>query len=378
MSDVLTVILWGLAAGALIRLHVAFWVRWFGLDRSGDEVHFATTEDGWRIAVHHYRPARRRYAEPVFLCPGMGANRYNYDLLEERSLVRTLCTRGFDVWLCELRATGMSSRPRFRNKYSWRFDFDHYLQLDIPAALALVRRRTGSDRVLWVGHSMGGMLGYAWLGLRGDHGVAGLVTISSPVHLRASKLIGKLKPLIWPMALGRVVLWRPFARFFAPFMGYPPGIMTRVTTMPGAAEGRVLRRCLVNLVENTTGAVLRQFISWARRDEFDARDRHESYLANMARIEEPVLILAADRDFVAPPDAVTPAYQLIGSADKQLRVFGTDRGDDDDYGHGDLLLGRHAPDVVFPEIADWLQDHATRLDAASGEDGDAGAKASRS
>ena len=85
------------------------------------------------------------------------------------------------------------------------------------------------------------------------------------------------------------------------------------------------------------------------------------YLASLKGIEEPVLIMASDGDRVAPPDAVIPAYQHLGSEEKQLRVLGTDRGDDYDFGHGDMLLGMHAREVVYPEIAEWLEAHSTQV-----------------
>ena len=39
------------------------------------------------------------------------------------------------------------------------------MRYDVPAILDYVRRETGHDRVNWVGHSMGGMLMFAFLEL---------------------------------------------------------------------------------------------------------------------------------------------------------------------------------------------------------------------
>ena len=62
---------------------------------------------------------------------------------------------------------------------------------------------------------------------------------------------------------------------------------------------------------------------------------------------------------LASPGSVVPAYEQIGAEDKQLRIFGGDRGDDYEFGHGDILLGDHAREVVFPEIIEWLESHAS-------------------
>jgi pimeloyl-ACP methyl ester carboxylesterase len=358
---VLALVLWAVAIAAAIGLHTFFWTRVFRLRRSGDEVHVVTTEDGWKLALHRFLPKHRRFQEPIFLCHGMGANRYNFDLVSDRSLARHLAERGFDVWAVELRGAGQSSRPGWFTPYRWGFDFDDHLRRDIPAALAHVRGQSGGGPVFWVGHSMGGMLGYAWLGLREHHGLRGLVTVSSPVLLRAAPHLRALRPLIWLLSLGRVLVFRPLARFASPFFGWGLHLLSWLVVTPRGLEGALLRRAMVNLVENTSGALMRQFLRWVRAGSFCSRDGRIDYLANLGRIEEPVLILAAERDRIAPPETVVPAYERILSEDKQLRVIGTDHGDDYDFGHGDILLGSMAPAVVYPEIAAWLKSRATHL-----------------
>jgi alpha-beta hydrolase superfamily lysophospholipase len=365
MIDVLWVLLWVAVALALIKLHSAFWANYFDLRRRGDQVHYATTEDGWQIALHRYVPAEKKFEEPIFLCPGMAANRNNFDLMDDRSLARDLRNRGFDVWAVELRGTGFSGRPRWYQPHRWTFRFEDYLEKDVRAALSRVRETTGSDRVFWVGHSMGGLLGYAWLGKRADPNIGGMVAISAPLLMGRSRTIRILRPFVWLMTLTRVVAFRPSARFFSPFMGWTSGLLSRISISKYGMRGRVLRRCMVNLVENTTAALLRQFLHWSNSGSFSPRDGGEDYLANLRKVEEPILIMTADADRLACPDAVTPAYQQAGSADKQLRIFGGDRGDDCEFGHGDILLGENSRGVVFPEIIEWLESHASERKAQS-------------
>ena len=53
----------------------------------------------------------------------------------------------------------------------------------------------------------------------------------------------------------------------------------------------------------------------------------------------------------------TRGFLALGSEDKTYRVFGREHGDPTDFGHGDLVIGDHAPTVIFPEIAAWLRTH---------------------
>jgi hypothetical protein len=77
----------------------------------------------------------------------------------------------------------------------------------------------------------------------------------------------------------------------------------------------------------------------------------------------PTLLLAADRDRQCPVEACRRTYARLaqGCPRHRLVVFGKEAGQQEHYGHFDLLLGERAADEVFPEIANWLLRHdATR------------------
>ena len=189
------VLVWLLALIALGCLWVALATRALKVHLRADQVRFARTSDGWSIALHRYLAETPRYAEPVVLCHGLGANRFNFDLTEERSLARALTAVGFDVWSLELRGHGCSDKPGWLRPHGWGFNFDDHLDRDLPAALELIRRVTHQPRVFWVGHSMGGMLGYALAGDPERDDLAGLVTVAAPVWLDRSFGVGRLRLL---------------------------------------------------------------------------------------------------------------------------------------------------------------------------------------
>jgi len=47
----------------------------------------------------------------------------------------------------------------------------------------------------------------------------------------------------------------------------------------------------------------------------------------------------------------------LGSTDKTYWVAGHASGLGHEYSHVDLVLGRHAPDEVYPVVDAWLDDH---------------------
>jgi predicted alpha/beta hydrolase len=128
-------------------------------------------------------------------------------------------------------------------------------------------------------------------------------------------------------------------------------------TVPGSMEGPVLRRALANLPEDLPYGVLAQFADWARSGDFRDAAGTTSWRDGLAAVRTPMLFVAGSRDLLAGPDAVRPAYERLGSPDKELRLVGKEHGQAAEYGHGDLLVGRRAPEEVFPLVGDWLERH---------------------
>jgi pimeloyl-ACP methyl ester carboxylesterase len=361
--------------------HYVFWSRYYFVPTSEDEMVFAQTEDGWRLALARRRPRSGRALTagvpgapgagrgeagepgraglpPVLLLPGIACNRISLDFGWERwSLSAHLSAAGFDCFAMDLRGHGASRRaPRGASR---RWTFDDYVRLDIPAALAAIRGATGHSRVVVVGHSQGGLIGIAACVLYPDR-IAALVTLGSPVYFRKSDQLSVVARLI--VVLGSQ-LNRFMARCLAPFSGYwhPPvseiAINTRNVTRP------VYRRLLVNVIENVSSGVLHQFGRWISRDSFDSLDGTVDYRASMARCRQPALFVAADADRIAPPEIVERAAREWGGKATVLRI-GLAGSACCDYGHSDLVFGTRAPEEVFPPIRDWLAANALEDRAA--------------
>ncbi|HDH96659.1 MAG TPA: alpha/beta fold hydrolase, partial [Proteobacteria bacterium] len=158
----LIVIVFGIAA--LIRLLGWLWQRIYLVERKPDETHWIRTLDGWRIALHRFVPENKTQNTPVLLCHGLAANSLVWNFSEENSLARYLNRRGFEVWAIDLRGAGASaSSPDETATFKPRPDFHDYLEHDLYRAVEHIKRTSKSRRVHLVGHSMGGMLGYAYI-----------------------------------------------------------------------------------------------------------------------------------------------------------------------------------------------------------------------
>jgi poly(3-hydroxyalkanoate) synthetase len=316
-----------------------------------DELYRVPTDDGAAIALGRYHPrGERRYAEPVILCHGLGANRFHLDFNEQYSMARSLARAGFEAWVLELRGRGLAGD-------CGDFTFDDQAEHDVRAALRTVMS-TGAQQVLWVGHSKGGLMLYAHLARNPQAPVRAAACLGSPftfaVQPGLRTFVQRLEPLLKLRAI-------PTRRITSiALLGAPPGAISRYMMLAENMEPEVVRRAMANVPADISGGVGRQFARWISTNTFTSYDGAFDYRVPLAGVRIPVLLLAGSRDLLAPPMAVARAKEHLGGPVKFL-VAGRAHGFGADYGHADLILGRKAPDEIFPLVEAFLSSHATRV-----------------
>ena len=243
-----------------------------------------------------------------------------------------------------------------RFQYDWCFE-DHVLE-DVPAALELIRNETGHEQVHWVGHSMGGMVAYAYVMLVGAHRIRSLTAIASPTFSHAAHpVIDLLTPI------GRQLRHLPKVPY-----GGPSFLLAPVMPLFKETFGRILGNPrnlgtvemmkLISLAPTDLPAtLLAQFSEWYGGRKFDSTEVNVRYYDELHRIEVPTYLLAGVVDRLSPPGDVQDVFDRIGAKDKKLQLFGKETGCRFDYGHIDLVLGRWADEEIFPHIHNWLIDH---------------------
>jgi len=332
------------AALALLAVaHHLFW-RWKLLAPSReDELLRATTRDGWTLVLGHRFPRAAARRPPVLLVHGIAMNRQAFDFGVERySIAAHLARSGFDCFALDLRGHGGSRRGP-----SSRWTLDTYLREDLPAALDAVREATGEESVLYVGHSQGALLGMAACALFPAR-IRALVALAGPAHFDAQP---RLRALVELRHLGLGPHLRFLARNVAPFSGYWHPAPFDLSINMRNVERPIYRRLLANAIEDLQPGVLEQFAACIRDDTFRSCDGAVDYRALFPSCAQPALFISAEKDGIAPPASVEAACRRWGGP-KRHWCSGHD------YGHADVLLGRNAPEVVYPVIRDFLLEHS--------------------
>jgi len=209
--------------------------------RLPDEVHYVRVPNtDWEIALWRYLPravdsrggcgedgadASAR-ATPrqhsVLLVPGCASNAQSFDLAPKASLSRHLAEAGYDTWVVEMRGIGLSRHTAPAPKlFAWKdkdagsqlgsegaayatwkrwalekmvWDMDTYVNEDLPVAIDYIKQvsRPPSNKVVGIGHSMGGMILYALCGVTARRHpetppLCGVVTLASALRLSSTE-----------------------------------------------------------------------------------------------------------------------------------------------------------------------------------------------
>ena len=304
------------------------------------------TDDGLDLRLRHVPPARPSQAPPALLVHGLGANHRAFHF-PGRSLARWLSERGHDVWMPELRGHG-ASRPD-----DWSWQLDDYLRRDIPAVVDFVRRKTGASRLNWVGHSMGGVLLLCYGILEEQAPIARGITVGSALDYRVGttgfRALLAARPLLSKFT---AIPYGTLIHLLAPAMGRGAAMLEAFNVWPPNIESEIVRRIHAQCFHSIPVSLLESLATTFERQGLRLEDGFR-FLNHARRLDFPVRLVAGSRDVQVDVEAVERTAEMIGE-NAHLAGYGEPWGHPTDYGHFDLLLGRRAPEEVWPEMAEFL------------------------
>ncbi|XP_010496799.1 PREDICTED: uncharacterized protein LOC104773824 isoform X2 [Camelina sativa] len=250
-------------------------------------------------------------------------------------------------------------------KYDW--DFDHYLEEDVPAAIEYVRAqcKPKDDKLFAIGHSMGGILLYAMLSRCAFEGrepsVAAVATLASSVDYTTSDSALKLLiPLANPaeaLSVPVVPLGALLAAAF-PLSTRPPYVLSWLNDLISSTDmmhPEMLEKLVLNNFCTIPAKLLIQLTTAFREGGLRDRSGKFYYKDHLPGTSVPVLALAGDRDLICPPAAVEDTVKLFSENLVTYKLLGEPEGPH--YAHYDLVGGRLAVEQVYPCITEFLSHH---------------------
>lgn len=358
---------WGVVLVALaccVLFALALWLHWRRTVRllsrpvAYDSVQSFRAPDGGVFELRRLQAGPSASDEaggavPTLLVHGICANHRNLDLHPDNSLARYLAGHGRDVWLLTLR----SGRPwRLRDARAPQ-GFAPMVRHDVPLGIRRVLDQTGQPALDYIGFSMGGMLLYAALGRSvKTEWIRRAVVVGSPGRVGPPRGVPRFLRLV-PRALVPRILTGTLGTLLAFAAEWVATPAHRLILNPTNVERGMTKLALVDCVQDVSGPLIADFLKWATSDG-RVRVTGEDVLEGLAGVDVPVLFVAGEADHVGPARAVHVAHEAWGrdrpAVDKHLRIVGQASGADEDYGHGDLAVGRRLKSELWPAICQFL------------------------
>lgn len=157
-----------------------------GVSGLSPTVRYVHTADHQRLAVTELVGPGSARGTPVLLVHGFAQNRLSFEL---GPLPACLNRLGARVFLGELRGHGLS-RATMPEPDRRDWGLETHLQYDLPALVKHVLRETGQPTLHYMGHSMGGILGYA--ALASNPAFVSMTGFAAPIWLGAGRPVVRL------------------------------------------------------------------------------------------------------------------------------------------------------------------------------------------
>ncbi len=328
---------------------------------SKPKLHFTQTKDNVKISIFEYKPDEpTEGALPVMLIHGLGSSHRSFDIFPEVSLAKHLASKGFFVYSVNLRGSSPSAQPNWANRKAWNWDLDTFIDQDIPAAIDWICKRTLSQRLHWIGHSMGGIAYYVLAAKNLTSKIASGLTIGASLDYSHSgssyEMILKLSK--W----GHLIPYFPLGLTYSalsPFVGRMNTRFEKFLVYPKNIEPTVFRKLMSDNFHSIPTPLLLQLTTLFQHGGVKSRNG-DKYLELLKKSKNlpPTLAIAGDMDLQCPPEAVEKTIALFPKENSALKTFGLGYGNQTHYGHFDLICGKAAPLEVWPEINAWLEKNS--------------------
>lgn len=324
-----------------------------------NEVYYLRTRDLWLLRVCRYRQEDSA-GEPVLLVHGMGANQNNFVYPEDGCLVDYLSGKGYDCWTLDLRGCRSSEPPFERTRNEVRME-DFFME-DLPAVIQHILKTTQYSKLHWVGHSMGGMLLYAFVQAHGNAQIASGTTLGSPIDFNDAAgnvptwLVGF--GAAFPRLAGSIIRGIiPILKGLGVAQGIFPVNMRNLPVEMNAGH-------FIHMIEDPLPGLMRQVKYWIKNKEYKLDNGRLDIAEGMKDFSVPLLAFYAAVDPFINAQRALGVFNQIRIKDKHAYVCSRENGYVEDYSHCDLAFGKAAVSEIFDPVGKWLGEHPCSLPAA--------------
>lgn len=308
--------------------------------------------DHWNIAIYKYDTPKVTKRYPVFLLHGIASNHTIWDTgVKKYDFAPRLVEEGYQVYSLDLRGRSGSDGPHTGRGDSW--SIDDYLLCDLPTAIEFILEDTGIEKLHWIGHSLGGILGFFYQIRHKASNLQSLTAFASALTYTFSTInhFRTYMDYMSAMMYYPVDLW--FKAMY-PIIDYDT-YFSRFIWDSGNLDPEVKRSILNNMVQKIAVLEWNQIKTISAAEGMPRISGGFNHYVNDRRIVTPAYLITGDRDWVCAVDGVEWTREKLNCPVKTA-IFGKDYGNKSHYGHIDIVCGINAPSETWPTVIDWLAE----------------------
>ncbi len=322
------------------------------------KLHKILAEDNVELGLHEWTPVDVRYRFPILFIHGFAQNHFSWDG-KNGGLAPELTKKGIHTFAIDLRGSGYSRLK----KLFYNYTFEDFVSKDVQASVNFIRK-LGYDRLIIGGHSLGGIVSYAWA-VQNPDTIAGIITFGSPIIFgkgvpimrffgRVTVAIGKFPAskliyLVWPREVAMKILGI-LGVVGAPFMRYK-SIVKIAPLYPSYTRNFEsiydFYEKLVRGFDFSSPRLFTQILRWAGEGKITSFDGRIDFTKEFEKIKSPLLVFAGTLDKLAPPESVKPILKIAQSKIKIYKEY--------EVGHLDIIEGKFAKTQISQDIEDFVK-----------------------
>lgn len=317
-----------------------------------NEIYYVRTKDLWEIRLCRFRNNSEK-SIPILFVHGFGSNQNNFLLPLEYSIVHYLKNHNFDCWTMDLRGC-KSSKPPFGRTHR-DASINDVLIYDLSAIIDFILKMTDNKKLFWIGHSLGGMLLYAYLLYQGRDKIAGGITLGAPIgfvntEIYVPSILVKLQKLFPDTIFLLFRMLIPVLKFFKignnVFPINPRNLNPNMTAWD-----------LCKMVEPPSPRMVDEMMLWVNEKKWTMLNGQLKVFEHISELDVPLLLFYAPDDPFVNLDTAKEFFNSLKSKDKEILILSKEQGCKHDYNHCDLAFGENGEVEVFEPIKLWLEKH---------------------
>ncbi|XP_045882240.1 gastric triacylglycerol lipase isoform X3 [Meles meles] len=295
------------------------------------------TEDGYILGINRI-PYGKKNSENIgrrpvaFLQHGLLTSATNWiSNLPNNSLAFILADAGYDVWLGNSRGNTWARRNLYFSPDSvefWAFSFDEMAKYDLPATIDFILKKTGQEKLHYVGHSQGTTIGF-------------IAFSTNPKLAKRIKTFYALAPVAT--------------------VKYTKTLLNKLMLLPSTI---FKSRLDVYLSHNPAGTSVQDVLHWSqavKSGEFQAFDWGSPALNmlhfhqptppyyNLTDMHVPIAVWNGGNDLLADPRDVDHLLSKLPNLIYHRKI--------PPYNHLDFIWAMDAPQVLYNEIVSMMGEN---------------------